>query len=117
MSRENYLVDRIDRRREAPKAKAERTARAMTIRMEARKLLTAANDYEPDERAAFLGDVLDVVAEQLHPLIGRVEAATAFNSRAADICAAFKLGSAVKNAAAEQAFAKLTRAANDGGEG
>lgn len=117
MSRENYLVEKIDRAREAPRAKAARTARAMFLRMEARKTISAmlADIEEPAERATILKDVLDMVGERLHPIMGRVEAATAFNSRAADICATFRLDRAVKHAAAEHAFARMTKAANDRG--
>lgn len=116
-SREQYLVERIDRAREAPKAKAERTQRAMYLRMQARRTVTAllADLACPTERAAILGDLIDVAAEHRHPLIGRVETATALNSVAADVCATFRLPRALKSAAAEHAFARLT-AANDGGE-
>lgn len=66
-------------------------------------------DLEPSERAMILGDTLDMVAEHLRPILGRVEAATAFNSRATDICGPLKLTKAVACARAEQLFA------NDGG--
>tara|TARA_R110002051_G_scaffold316556_3_gene396346 strand:+ start:1536 stop:1904 length:369 start_codon:yes stop_codon:yes gene_type:complete len=114
---QNWIAAKIDRAREAGPTKAARTARAMFLRMEARKTITAmlAEIEEPAERAAILKDVLDMVAENLHPLTGRVEAATAFNSRATDICATFKLGGAIKRAAAEHAFARMS-AANDGGD-
>lgn len=114
--RENYLVERIDRAREAPKAKAERTQRAMYLRMKARRTVTSVlADIEcPIERGVILGDLIDVAAELRHPLIGRVETATALNATAADVCAIFRLPRAIKNAAAEHAFARLT-AANDGG--
>jgi hypothetical protein len=112
-AKQTWMAERIDRSREAPKVKADRTARAMYIRMEARKLITrAANDFDGKERAMLLCDVLDIVAEQLHPIIGRVEAATAFNSRATDICGPLKLNRAIAVARAEQLF---TRAANDEG--
>jgi len=116
--KQDWMANHVDKRREARQTKAARSARAMTIRMEARKLIAAAlKDFEdPAEGAAFLGDVLDITAEELHPRIGRVSAATAFNSRAADICATFRLHVAVGRAAADQAFDKLTRHANDGGQ-
>lgn len=118
MSRqERILVDKIDRKREAPLIKAQRTQRAMFLRMEARKTLTAlvGSLEAPEERAAILGDVIDIAAELRWPLIGRVETATGLNKVAADVCAVFRLPRAIKNAAAEQAFAKLTKAANDRG--
>lgn len=118
MSRENYLVERIDRSREAPAAKAVRTQRAMYLRMTARQTIIAmVKELEPQERAAILEDTLDMVAEQLHPIIGRVEAATAFNSRAADICGPLKLGRAIASARAEQLFTRAANEdhANDGG--
>lgn len=113
--RERYLVDRIDRRREAPAAKAARSARAMFLRMKARRMITAmlAEIEEPQDRAALLCDTLDMVAEHLHPILGRVEAMTAFNSRATDIGGPLKLTRAVAAARAEQLFAK--RPANDHG--
>lgn len=114
--RETYLVSRIDRSREAPAAKAQRTQRSMFLRMEARRTVTSKlADIEcPEERAAFLGDLIDIAAEHRHPLIGRVETATALNKVAADVCAIFRLPRAIKHASAEHAFARLT-AANDGG--
>ena len=114
--RESYLVDRIDRSREAPAAKAVRIQRAMYLRMQARRTVSGLlADIEcPIERGVILGDLIDVAAEHRHPLIGRVETATALNSVAADVCAVFRLPRAIKNAAAEQAFSRLT-AANDGG--
>ena len=115
--KENYLVERIDRAREAPAAKDQRTRRTMYLRMQARRTITAVlHDIScPEERAAILGDLIDVAAEHRHPLIGRVETATALNKVAADVCAIFRLPRAIKNATAEQAFAKLTAAANDRG--
>lgn len=115
MSREQYLVDRIDRRKEAPAARAARSARATFLRMTARQTVKAMlADLDPNERAAILCDTLDMVAEHLIPALGRVEAMTAFNSRAADIGGPLKLGRAIASARAEQLFAK---AANDRGEG
>lgn len=117
MSREQYLVERIDRSREAPAAKAIRTQRAMFLRMQARRNVTAllADIEDPQERAAILCDTLDMVAEKLWPILGRVEAMTAFNSRATDIGGPLKLGRAIASARAEQLFAP--KAANDRGEG
>jgi hypothetical protein len=115
--RENYMVEKIDRAREAPAIKAERQRRAMYLKAQARRAVTSIlADIEcADERAAILGDLIDVAAEYRWPILGRVETATALNSVAADVCAVFRLPRAIKNAAAEQAFAKLTRAANDRG--
>ena len=82
MSREDYLARTIDRKREASSTKAARSARQMFVRMLARQRLTALlAEVEPDERATLIYDVLDVAGEQLHPLVGRVEAATRFNCR------------------------------------
>jgi len=117
--KENYLVDRIDRRREAPASKAARSARAMFLRMTARQTITAMlADLEPQERAAILCDTLDMVAEHLHPILGRVEAMTAFNSRATDIGGPLNVNRAVAAARAEQLFSKRPANedhANDGG--
>jgi len=116
MSRqERILVERIDRAREAPAAKAQRTQRAMFLRIEARKTVRGlVMQIEcPNERAAILGDLIDIAAEFRWPIIGRVETATSLNKVAADVCAVFRLPRAIKNAAAQQAFAKLTAAAND----
>lgn len=114
--KQTWMAERIDRRREAPAAKAVRAARAMFLRMQARLTITGMlkEIEDPAEKALLLGDALDIIGEQLHPLIGRVEAATSFNSRAADICATFRLGRAIKSAAAAQAFSRLTRHDNDG---
>lgn len=110
------MVERIDRAKEAPGIKAERSRREMHLRMQARRTVTAMlADLEPNERATILRDTLDMVGEQLHPLIGRVEAATSFNAVAADICAIYRLPRAIKNAAAEHAWSRAT-AANDGGD-
>lgn len=115
MSREAYLIDRIDRRREAGATKQARTARSMFLRMKARRDVTASVAELPEEdRSAYICDCLDVLAEHLHPLVGRVPAATAFNRVAADICVTIKLKRAVAGAEAERVFAKL-KAANDGG--
>lgn len=112
-SKENYLIDRIDRSKESPAAKAMRTRRAMFLRMQARRAVDAMlRELEPDEQAIILRDALDVIGERLHPTIGLVEAATAFNAVAADICAHLKLPRAIAAARAEQLF---TKAANDGG--
>jgi hypothetical protein len=110
------MAERIDRSREAPQAKAIRTQRAMFLRMQARRTVTAmlADIEDPQERAAILCDTLDMVAEHLHPILGRVEAMTAFNSRATDIGGPLKLGRAIANARAEQLFRP---AANDRGRG
>lgn len=117
MSRENYIVEKIDRKREASVSKAARTARSMYLRMSARRTVRAALDDlpEPSDKAAWLGDLIDIAAEHRWPLIGRVETATGLNKVAADVCAIFRLDRATKNAAAEHAFGRLT-AANDGGE-
>lgn len=114
-AKQTWIADRIDRRREAPKVKAARSARTMFLRMLARRTITEMlRDIEDrNERALILGDILDMVAESLHPILGRVEAATAFNSRAAEICGPLKLPRAIAAARAEQLF---TKAANDGGE-
>lgn len=112
---ERIIVDRIDRAREAPAVKAKRTQRAMYLRMQARQAVTAmlAELDCPSERAAILGDLIDVAAERRWPIIGRVETATGLNSVAADVCAVFRLPRAGKNDVAERAWAKST-AANDG---
>lgn len=114
--KENWIAERIDRSREAPRAKAERTARAMFLRMTARRLVTAAlaDLSDPADRAALLGDLIEAAAEHRHPIIGRVETATGLNKVAADVCAIFRLDRSVKSAAAEHAFARLTATANDG---
>lgn len=111
-SKENYLVDRIDRSREAPAAKALRVRRDMYLCMQARRTITAllADLSAPDEKAAVLGHLIDIAAEHRHPIIGRVETATGLNKVAADVCAIFRLDRAVKFARAEQLFA-----ANDEG--
>lgn len=110
-SKENYMVDRIDRKREEPAAKALRLRRNMYLLMQARRSVTSllADLTSPDEQGAILGHLIDIAAEQRHPLIGRVETATALNSVAADVCAVFRLDRGVKFARAEQLFA-----ANDG---
>ena len=115
--KQEWIAQRIDRKREAPQAKAARAARATVLRLRARQHIAAlmVEIETPEEQAQILRDVLDMVAEQLHPRMGRVEAATAFNARAADICVTFRLDRAVKNAAAEHAFARMTKAANDRG--
>lgn len=115
--RETYLVERIDRSREAPRVKAERNARAVLLRRTARRLVASAlaDLSDPFDKAALLGDLIDVAAEHRHPIIGRVDTATGLNKVAADVCAIFRLDNATKNAAAEQAFARLTSAANDRG--
>lgn len=117
MSRqERIMVERIDKAREGPAAKARRNARSMFIVMRARQVITGllAEFDEPGEKVSILRAVLDIVGEKLWPLTNRVDAATAFNSVAADICAVFRLPRALKNAAAEQAWSKAT-AANDRG--
>lgn len=116
--KQTWMAERIDRSREAPRAKAERTARAMFLRMTARRLVTSilADLSDPADQAAILGDLIDVSAEHRHPIIGRVETATGLNKVAADVCAIYRLDRSVKSAAAEHAFARLTSAANDGGE-
>ncbi|HYC66664.1 hypothetical protein [Brevundimonas sp.] len=119
-AREQYLIERIDRSKEAPASKAARSARAMFLRMTARQTVKAMlTELDPQERAAILCDTLDMVAENLHPIIGRVEAMTAFNSRAADIGGPLKLNRAVAAARAEQLFAKPANEnrPDDGGEG
>jgi hypothetical protein len=112
-AREDYIIDRIDRSKESPQAKAMRTRRAMHLRMLARRTVdTMLRDLEPEEQAIILRDALDVAGERLHPILGRVEAATAFNAVASDICAHLKLPRAIAAARAEQLF---TKAATDGG--
>jgi uncharacterized protein (DUF3084 family) len=112
--KQDWMAGHIDRRREAPATKAARSARAMFLRMQARRTVAEMiTDLEPNEQATILCDALDMVAEQLHPRIGRVEAATAFNSRAADICGPLKLSRAIASARAEQLFGP--KPANDRG--
>lgn len=115
--REKYLVERIDRRREHVSTKDARTARSLFLRMQARRvIISAANDIEsPEERAVLLRDMLDIIGEQMHPITGRVEAATAFNRVASDLCVTFKLGRAVAAAEAERLFSKM-KPANDEGD-
>lgn len=111
MSRENYIVEKIDRKREASSSKAARSARNMFLRMEARKLVTSGlvNLSDPTEQAAFLGDLIDIAAEHRHPIIGKVETATALNAVAADVCSSLRLPRAIARAKAEQAFSTLSR--------
>lgn len=115
--KERYLVDRIDRRREHQSTKDARTARSLFLRLQARRIvMAAANDIEnPDERAVLLRDMLDIIAEQMHPITGKVEAATTFNRVASDLCVTFKLGRAVAAAEAERLFSNM-KPANDEGE-
>lgn len=110
---ENHAIERIDRKREAPAAKAARSARSMFLRMSARRVITVAlaDISDPAEQAALLGDLIDIAAEHRWPLIGRVETATGLNSVAADVCAALRLPRAIARSRADQLF---TRAANDG---
>lgn len=117
MSRESYIVDRIDRSREAPKARAARSARATFLRMTARQTVKTmlADIEDPAERAMILGDTLDMVAESLRLVVSPSDAMTAFSSRAADIGASLKLPRAIASARADQLFAP--KAANDRGEG
>ena len=112
--REKYLVERIDRTRENAVSKQARSSRATYLRMSARRTI---NDLmrdlpDPVDRAAILGDLIDIAAEHRWPILGKVETATALNSVAADVCATFRLPRAIKNAAAEHAWARAT-AAND----
>lgn len=115
--REKYLVERIDRSRENAISQQARSSRATFLRMTARRTVRSLMQdvTDPKEQAALLGDLIDIAAEFRWPLIGRVETATALNSVAADVCAIYRLPKAVKNAAAEHAWSRLT-AANDGGE-
>ena len=111
---ENIAIERLDRKREAPAAKAARSARATFLRRTARDALNtlmaeAANDHE---RGLILGDVIDIAAEHRWPIIGRVETATGLNAVAADVCAALRLPRAIARARAEQVFAQV---ANDRG--
>jgi hypothetical protein len=112
---EDIAIERLDRKREAPAAKAARSARAMFLRMSARKAITAllADAGNDHERGVILGDLIDIAAEHRWPIIGRVETATGLNSVAADVCANLRLPRAISRARAEQLF---TRAANDGGQ-
>jgi len=116
--KQNWMAERIDRKREAPRAKAERAARASFLRMTARRLVVGAlaDLSDPAEKAALLGYMIDVAAEHRHPILGRVETATGLNRVAADVCAIFRMDRGIKSAAAEHAFARMTKAANDGGE-
>lgn len=121
-SKQSWIADRIDRAKEAPATKAARSARATQIRSEARADMrrNLTRYATPEERAAYLCDTLDMVAEHLYPILGRVEAMTAFNSRATDIGGPLKLTRAVAVARAEQLFAKRSANedhANDGDEG
>lgn len=115
--REKYLVERIDRKRESQVTRESRTARSLYLRMQARRLVTAAaNDVEDlQERAVLLRDMLDVIAEQMHPITGKVEAATAFNRVASDLCVEFKLARSIASAEAERLFASLKPANDEGG--
>lgn len=107
--KERYLVERIDRRREHVSVRQARTSRSLFLRMQARRIIvSAANDIEnPEERAVLLRDMLDIIGEQMHPITGKVEAATAFNRVASDLCVTFKLGRAVATAEAERLFSKM----------
>lgn len=115
--REDYLHRQIDRKRQSACSKQARTARALFIRMRARQAITAllAEFEGRDEKVSILRAVLDMVGEMLWPLTNRVDAATAFNSVAADICAVFRLPRAIKNAAAEHAWARATTANDEAG--
>lgn len=111
---ENRMIRQIDKAANDIARPAVNPRRAMYLRMQARLLFrNALADLDCQmERAALVENILDMAAEHLPGLIGRVEAATAFNSRSTDICATFKLKSAIAGARAEQEYAKLT-AAND----
>lgn len=112
-AREAFLIDRIDRAREAPVHRAQRTARATFLRAKARRgVVSILSDVaRPDERAAILGHLIDIAAEHRWPIIGRVETATSLNAVAADVCASLRLPGVGRREAAERAF----KAANDGG--
>lgn len=110
--REDYLHRRMDRKREAVSSKQARTARSLFIRMRARQAITAllAEFEGREEKVSILRAVLDMVGEMLWPLTNRVDAATAFNSVAADIFAPFKLTRAVASAEVDRLFSKMTPA-------
>lgn len=112
--KQDWIAERIDRSKEAPAAKKQRSRRALYLKMQARRTVTdVLRDIDcPSERDAILGDLIEIAAEHRWPIIGRVETATRLDKVAADICAALRLPRAIKNAAAEHAFARLT-AAND----
>lgn len=116
--KQDWMAGKIDRAKEQTTRAKVKPARAMQIRMEARMDLrkNLARYDAPAERAAYLEDSLDMIGESLHPLLGRVEAATAFNKRATDVCAFLRVGNAVARARAEQLFAKPANEdhANDG---
>lgn len=111
--REDFLAAKIDRSREAPKSKLARDARRTFLRATARQNIAAMiADLDSQDRAAILGDTLDMVAESLRLCVSPSDAMTAFSSRAADIGASLKLPRAIASARAEQLFAP--KAANDG---
>ena len=113
--REKYLVERIDRSRETAATREARTARSLFLRMHARRTITAAlADLNPKEQAVCLRDMLDIVGEHLHPLIGKPSAVSAFGAVAHDLGAGLKLTRSVASAEAERLFARL-EPANDGG--
>lgn len=116
--RENYMAARIDRNADNMARRALKPARSMFLRMKARMDLkkAAAELDDPLELAEYLEHLADMIGERLHPLTGRVSAMSKFASVARDIGGALKLPRAMKAAAAEQAFVKLTKAANDRGE-
>lgn len=111
--REDFVAAKIDRSREAPKSKLARDARRTFLRATARQNIAAMiADLDSLDRAAILGDTLDMVAESLRLCVSPSDAMTAFSSRAADIGASLKLPRAIASARAEQLFAKP---ANDDG--
>lgn len=112
-AKENYLIGRIDAAKDLARP-ALKPQRAMYLRMQARLAFSRLlSEIEcPMERAAFIENMLDVGAEHLHPLIGRVSAATRLNAISADVCAVFRLDRAISRARADQVFA-----ANDGDAG
>ena len=115
--REKYLVERIDRRREHEQAREDRTARHKALAARASSLIAAEIGELPAEDQADFAECLGAaVRVHLVALHGAAPASSMLGKQAYE-AARDILPRKIASAAAEHAFARLTKAANDGDAG
>lgn len=115
--RADFLAERIDRRREHEQARTERTARQKTLEARASAFIACeVAELPEDDRPDFVQSLAAAIRVQLVALHGAAPASSILGQQAYEAARGI-LPRVIAKASADQAFARLTSAANDrGGE-
>lgn len=111
--KQTWIAERIDRRREHDQAKTDRTARQRGLDARALAIVTRELAETPEVDRIDYAEALHVALRVQHVALQGPTPAASFLGKQSYEAARGILPGKVAHAAAEQAFAKLTRPSND----